>query len=514
MPEGQTISDQERSDQRVQQASRAVAWNGVLSISAALFGVAASVVTFRLLTKEQFGCLNTTTNYLRYASLLALFTLDTALLRYIPEYRARGDRKGLTDLLAKVFTVHFVVWAALVAVVAGIAGWLSAVNKADLRMLFYVGILVALPSVLSVSLQAVLTSFFRVKVQAVCTVIGGFLQLGCLWLFIRALGWGGPGAMLAQLGMSGFLVIVLLLFVVRLPYPKQTGEYSPMRLRRLLYFSAPYAFNRVAADVFGRQSEVFFLMPFYGAAAVATYGVAYQVSQRFLEFIPALFYGVGNVIAAEAYLQGRKQLARVMGVYWRILSMAVAAISIGGCALADKLTLLLFGAKGADAGPYAAVLFLTQASTVFTNPYFFVMRAEEKTWLTFWLSPPAAVISLGLDYLLIPKWGLNGALAATSLSFTLVTIMQYAVFRRVFPYLRIPWGYVLRCYAASLPMLLVVPLKAHVPGHLGFLVCLPLAMVLWCIGARALRLIGEDEADLLRRSKLPGTPFLLRILAR
>ena len=121
MPEGQTISDQERSDQRVQQASRAVAWNGVLSISAALFGVAASVVTFRLLTKEQFGCLNTTTNYLRYASLLALFTLDTALLRYIPEYRARGDRKGLTDLLAKVFTVHFVVWAALVAVVSTVA---------------------------------------------------------------------------------------------------------------------------------------------------------------------------------------------------------------------------------------------------------------------------------------------------------------------------------------------------------------------------------------------------------
>lgn len=503
-----------RDNTEIRQASRAVAWNGVVSISTALFGMAASVVTIRLLTKADYGLFTTAARYLQFATILVLGTLDLALLRYVPEYRHRRDRKGLVELIAKVLGMHAGMWLLLCGVTLVLARPISHMNGQDLTWLLYAGILVVLPSVLSLSLQAILTSFFSVRIQAIATIAGGILQIACLFLFIKAFRWGGPGAMLAQVGMSGFTLLVFAYQVSRLPFPGQESSYVPCSMKRILSFSAPYVLSALAQVVFLRQSEVFFLLPYWGPETTATYGYAYMLAQRFLEFVPAMFYGVGNVLASTAIQESRERLARVMNIYWRILAIALIATSIGGFALADRLAAVLFGAKGADAARYASILFLTQAAIAFVNPYNFIMRAEEKTWLTFWLSPPAAVISLGASFLLIPKYGLNGAVVATSLSFFLVTALQYVVFRRTFPYVDVPWSYFGRCYVASAPMLFAIPVKNLLPGFMGFVAGFAAALVMWAIGARAMRLVGPDEADLLRRSGLPGAESLLKVLTR
>lgn len=507
------------ADGRLRQASRAVAWNGVLSLVMTVFAVAANIVTVRLLTQSQYGLFSYASNWLRYASIISLFTLDAAVMRYVPEYRARGDRRGMVNLVWKVIGVHLVVWFVLTIVTALTSSHLSdlgrvpAARRAEMMGLMATGIAVVLPSVLYVSLQAVLTSFFAVRIQAIGAAIGGGLQLVLLWLFVRQLGWGGPGAMLAQLGLSGFLVALFALQVFRLPFPEQTSEYRPIGLRRLLMFSLPYVINGVAGAVFLRQSEVLFLQPYWGSVITATYSYAYMLAQRFLEFVPAVLYGVGNVLSSTAILEGREQLAKVMGIYWRVTAATITGVSIGGACLSDRLAVLFYGAKALEASQYATILFVTQAVIVFVNPYNFVMRAEEKTWLSFWLSPPAAAISLAVDFLLIPRFGLVGAVVATSISFSLVTLLQYAVFRRVFPYLKPPLEYFARCYVAALPILLVLPLKHLVPGHLGLLAGIVAAMGLWIAGARAMKLVGPAEADLLERSGLPGRRVLLKALA-
>ena len=506
-------------DIRLREASRAVAWNGVLSLVVTVFAVAANIVTVRLLSQSQYGLFSYASNWLRYASILSLFTLDAAVMRYVPEYRARGDRRGLLDLVYKVIGVHVVVWLLLTVVtvltsplLAGL-GRVPLTRRPEMLALMTSGIVVVLPSVLYVSMQAVLTSFFAVRVQAVGSAVGGVLQIALLWLFVSRLGWGGPGAMIAQLGMSGFLVLFYTAYILRLPFPAQTSEFRPIGLKRLLTFSLPYVINGVAGAVFLWQSEVLFLQPYWGSVVTATYSYAYMLAQRFLEFVPAVLYGVGNVLSASAFLEGRDQLAKVMGIYWRVTAATITAVSIGGACLADKLVVLFYGSKAVEAAQYAAILFITQAVIVFVNPYNFVMRAEEKTWLSFWLSPPAAAISLAVDFLLIPRFGLMGAAIATSITFSLVTIMQYMVFKRVFPYLKPPMGYFARCYVAALPMLLVWPLKQWLPGNAGLLAAVALAAGLWVAGARAMKLVGPEEADLIERSGLPGRRMLLRALA-
>lgn len=502
----------------VSQVSRAVAWNGIATLAATIFGMAASILTIRFLTKTQYGDFTVAANYLRYASILSLFTLDAALLRYVPEYRQRGDRKGLYNLILKVVLVHVIVWLVLTLAMvftgsyaAGVVG----ISWSIFRPLLVAGILVVLPSVLYVSLQAVLTAFYQVRIQAIAVIIGGIAQLLLLWLMVERWDWGGPGAMVAQIGMSGLLLVLFAWKVWRLPMEDTAKEGKSIPLRRLLGFSVPFVINGVAAAVFLRQSEVFFLRPAWGEEITATYSYAYMLSQRFLEFVPAMLFGVGNVVATQAFLQGREQLARVMGIYWRITSIIIAAVSIGGFTVADRLAVVFYGtSKGMEAGPIASILFLTQAIILFVNPYNFVMRAEEKTWLTFWLSPPAAVISIGCSLLFIPRYGLWGAVAATSASFALVTLLQYAVFQRVFPYLRLPLTYIFRCYGAAAFMLLALPLRALVPGIPGLLVLIVADIGLWIAGARVFRLFGEDETDLFRRSSLPGADLIMKVLAR
>ncbi len=495
-------------------AAKAVAWNAILSIVAIVVGTVVSIAQVRLLTKADFAPFTAASQILRYFQIFSLFTLDAALLRYIPEYRARGDRRGIKQLILLALGLNFAAWLLVVVVTAATAGLITHVNRMPMQALMYTGAAMVLPSVVQVSLQAVLTAFYRIRVQVIGTVAGGFAQLFCLWLFIQKLKLGGAGAMMAQIGMSGLLLIVFLYQLRKLPLPPQSGEYQPFPVRRLIGFSLPYVINLLAASVFRFQSEVLFLLPYHGRAMTSTYSYAYMVSQRFLEFVPAAFYGVGNVMVSTAFLEGREQLKRVVSIYWRIIAVSTAAVSVGGFVLADKLTLFLFGAKAQEAGHYAAILFLTQACVTFINPYNFVMRAEEKTWLAFWLSPPAAIISLGIDYLLIPRYGLHGAVIATSLSYSAVSLVQYIAFQRVFPYLKMPFGYIARCYVACLPMLLAIPLKGAVPGHSGLLVGFAAAAVLWAVGVRALRLLGEDEISLITRSNLPGMGVLVRVLAR
>lgn len=477
-------------------------------------GTVVSIVQVRLLTRSEFAPFTAASQILRYFQIFSLFTLDAALLRYIPEYRARGDRRGIKQLVLLALTTNFVAWALVVLVTAATAGLISHVNKAPMQLLMYSGALMVLPSVVQVSLQAVLTAFFRIRVQVIGTIAGGFAQLFCLWLFIDRLKLGGVGAILAQIGMSGLLLAVFGYQLTKLPLPAQTGEYQPFPLKRLIGFSLPYVINLLAGAIFRFQSEVLFLLPYHGRAVTSTYSYAYMVSQRFLEFVPAAFYGVGNVMVSTAFLEGREQLKRVVSIYWRIIALSTTAVSAGGFVLADRLTVFLFGGKAQEAGHFAAILFLTQACITFINPYNFVMRAEEKTWLAFWLSPPAAIISLGVDYLLIPKYGLVGAVIATSVSYSAVSLVQYVVFRRTFPYLRMPFRYVGRCYAACLPMLLAIPVKAAVPGNLGLLAGFAVAAALWAAGVKAFGLLGEDEVSLMTRSNLPGMGVLVRALAR
>ncbi|MGQ9922582.1 MAG: hypothetical protein ACUVSM_01410 [Armatimonadota bacterium] len=498
----------------VARVSRAVAWNGIVSIVATAFGMAASILTVRLLTLTEYGAFVVASNYLRYAAILMLFTLDAALHRYVPEYRFRGDRAGLKDLLSKVIRVHLTIWALLVIATLVGAPWLSRLNNTDLNALMLTGIAVTLPSVVYVSLQAVLTAFYEVRIQAIGFAIGGVLQLVCLWFLVGVLKLGGPGAMLGQLGMSGTLLLLFGYWLRKLPWPGQVSPFQPIHLKRLLKFSLPFVINAVAGAVFLRQSEVFFLQPFHGAEETALYSYGYTLSQRFLEFVPAMLYGVGNVLASSAFLQGRDYLAKVMGIYWRVTSIVITAVSVGGFVLADRLIVLLFGAKAAPAGWIASLLFITQAIIIFVNPYNFVMRAEEKTWLGFWLSPPAAAISLGCSYLLIPPYGIEGAVAATSLSFALVTLFQFVVFRRKFPYLRMPLSYIFRCYAASSLMVLAWPIKQWAPGTAGLVAGVVASVALWLSGARLFRLVGDEEADLIRRARLPGSSLVLRLLTR
>ena len=57
-------------------------------------------------------------------------------------------------------------------------------RRPEMLALMTSGIVVVLPSVLYVSMQAVLTSFFAVRVQAVGSAVGGVLQIALLWLFV------------------------------------------------------------------------------------------------------------------------------------------------------------------------------------------------------------------------------------------------------------------------------------------------------------------------------------------
>ena len=380
-----------------------------------IFAFAFSVFVVRRLGAEDFGRYSAA---MAYAYILASFTdMGTSALS-VREMARKAEN------IAWMVPDIMILRALLSIVVIGVttlSAWILGKSSdmvlgifiASCGMLLYAfqgpldGVMIAIE-------RLDLSSFFNLLNQVV------FIILGTVSLLTGA---GYIGLLLSSL--AGVLVMGSASnYVVRRPLKMRFERPASRRWRSLLQASFPFGVMGIIVE-FTRRFDVVFMSFVLTYAAVGWYNVPYNLVLMMLLLAQSLALSIYPTMVKE-YDSGRGSIQDTVQRAMRYLLLLSLPMAVGGTLVADRIIILLYGLNFAAAVPVLQIM-------IWGLPFLFLSEILGRTSYTMHLEKKAAqivminaVITITLDVVLIPRFGVIGAAAVMVIS-RLIGVIQSSV---------------------------------------------------------------------------------------
>jgi O-antigen/teichoic acid export membrane protein len=245
-------------------------------------------------------------------------------------------------------------------------------------------------------------------------------------VFVGTLGLGVSGSLLAT-GAGSALVIACTLPVVL----ARAGLRPNLAMaREMVAFGAPHAMNVISAWVL-QLSDRYLLGHFASLSQVAGYSVAYSLGGILSALVISPFSMAWWVLMYPiAKRDDARNMFRLIFRWFSIvLLFAAFGLSLGGISV---LNLFFPAPYHAD----APVIPIVAAATMFNGVFLVVslgVSLQRKTWLASLYFIFSALINVGLNLLLIPRYGALGAAISTLAAYIALALMAAIVNRWIYP---------------------------------------------------------------------------------
>lgn len=279
---------------------------------------------------------------------------------------------------------------------------------------------------------------------------GGFL----LGLPLAMAGWGGA----APLAAVGIVTAACLAWV----WPAERrrakgGQFDPERLKRNAAYGLPVALSLVASLALA-TTDRFVIAAFLDESAVGAYHAGYSVGNRLIDIVFVWLSLAGAPALVAAYERGGRAAMEPAARQQAQLIVLMALPAATGLALvSEPLIGILVGeqlrAQAAAVTPWIAVAALF--SGLHTHYFLQAFTLGRRTGLLAVVVIGPAMLNIGLNLLLIPRFGLVGAAWSTAFSYGLGAIVSAGLGRRAVP-MPIPWAVLGRAGLAAGAMAAVV----------------------------------------------------------
>jgi len=495
----------------LQRASSAAPWSLLAKLFRFVFSLVTSMLVVRLLLPEQYGVLAITRTTLAFAAALIGLGMGNALIRYLPERETK--KAGSRRLLRLCGGVQAMGWIVFVLLAFALRGPIDRSYGSPIGTPLLAGIALLSGNLLFSLVSNSLTATFRTRKLA---FLQGGLSAAILVLTVITLHLipeeRGTTRVIGVLAAASLPHLIIAIFVIpRLSRRLSPGQ-APAERGRILRYAAPLAGIEVLNLITWRQSETLILGYWEGAEAAGIFDIAYRLPQLLLEFVPEAVWPLVLAAFVEVYTRDKKRIDEMVRSYFRLLFLLVTPVTLFGVLYGDLLIQVLYGPNGQASAPYARLFFLIFHISFFGTPYSTALYLIEKSWVNMVLALVFAVINVGLDLLLIPRYGLPGAIPPVFIAIAISPFLRAWAVRRFHGPIRIPWAFLGRAYAISAVMALLYPLRPYAEGPAGFAGLLAASAVLFLVALRLGRLFGPEERDLIERSNLPGKALLVRWL--
>jgi O-antigen/teichoic acid export membrane protein len=435
-------------------------WRGLLgylpaNVVQGVAGMLAIVLFTRVLSPAEYGVYALAFTAMSLGHTLIFTWIEAAMARF---YAREAGSASLADHFATLYRCWLA--AALVfGVMAAVAMvlWPPSALKAALA--------VGLASILGRSLIKLIQERRRAAGEARAFAILDILQtaggLG-IGLILIALGFHGAGAIAG----SGVIAAIGLLWALPGELRRgRGGHFDAARARAYAAYGLPIAASLVLAAALA-TTDRFLLALYLNDTSVGVYHAGYSLASRSLDVL-FIWLGMASGPALIMALErGGMDALRINARQQASLMVALALPAAVGLALvarplADVIVGPALRVGAARVTPWIAASALFSGVTVYyLNPAFALAR---RTGLLLAVMAAPAVLNIGLNLVLIPKFGLDGAMWSTTASYGLGMVASFALGRRALP-LPIPVADIARAGAASLAMALAV---LSLPGHGG-----------------------------------------------
>jgi O-antigen/teichoic acid export membrane protein len=244
-------------------------------------------------------------------------------------------------------------------------------------------------------------------------------------IFVAALSWGVRGALLAN-AISAGAVLVLLVPEIRLALIRMPS--APL-LRQMLSFGLPF-FPVLLSGWFIDASDRYLLELFRTTAEVGYYSLAYRV---------AMIMSIAVAAFSMGWAPLRYQIYErpdAPDMYRRLTTYYVIAASLLGVALsvfARDIVRLIAPPSYAPAAGVVPILTLAYALWGLYLIMITGMGVTKRTAPMAWIAGAAAAFNLGVNLVVIPRWGMLAAAVTTALANALMVAGGWLYSQRVYP---------------------------------------------------------------------------------
>lgn len=489
----------------VERAGAAMSWNIVAKLARFVAMPIGYAIIVRSLGEYDWGLLNLLRTISAFAMVIVIAGGGNVMLRYLPQVRIRGGMHSMMADVGKLLAMQAAVWLVLVAAGWRLGGMLAGIFATDdARFATYLVISLAfvLFEVSMTITMNLLQSWYETRRMGFVIVAGNAVYVGLLLLMLRS-GWGIPGVLAAGGVVNLAMTLALLPQAVELTSSGRDDGVPGPGLSRLLKFSFPFVVIGVLNQIVWRHSEVLFLGHFSGVKAAGYFGLAYRVPQMALEFIPLSIWPIVMAGVSESYARDPAKFPRTVDLYYRLLFLLVMPVAAFGFAFSGALVPLLFGSAMEPAARMTQLFFVVFSYSFIYTPLSMALYVIEKSWVNMLVFAVLAVINIGLDLALIPRFHLWGAFFPVAA----VMIAGIAAFRIAVGKfglgLRIPAAFIGRCYVAVFPVacLSLSTERWSTPGALAAQMLIGVGL-LWA-GIRISGVFGPREKELVMRLPLP-----------
>lgn len=246
-----------------------------------------------------------------------------------------------------------------------------------------------------------------------------------------------------KLGITGFMVSVMLsdfLSGITVWAIAKHGRFFSFQyadrelLEVMLRFSLPLIPTAILWIITGFSDRLFIRHMVDGTAA-GVYGAATKIP-NLLSMVSTVFYQAWNMSAiAENDSKGRSAFyTQVYEAYQAMLVLAAGFIIAFDKVLSAILIRTNTDPAYADAYRYTPVLVVAVLLMCFNQFLSSIYTVSKKTKNSFWSSLAAAVLNLVLNAVLIPNFGVHGAIAATFASYLVCYVIRIVDTRRLIPF--------------------------------------------------------------------------------
>jgi len=467
------------------------------NIVSAVVGLLTIVVFTRLLTPAQYGGYALALSLMTLAHTLLFTWAEAAMARFQAQARERDE---VADHMATLYRTWVVLAVGFPLLAAAIA-WLAPLDQ-TLKLAVIAGQAAVIVRSLIKLVQERRRADGEVAAASLLDMAqnGGGFALGVGFI---ALGWGAAGP------FFGFVVAAALCLLVTLKRElamTRGGRFERHRLREYASYGLPVSLSLILALIIS-TTDRFLLAAFLDETAVGVYHAGYSLSNRTLDIL-FVWMGMAGGPAMVAALErgGRPALeasAREQSSFMVLLTLPAA---VGVALVAQPLAQVLVGEAlvegAARVTPWVAVgAFFSGVTTYYLHTAFTLGR---RTHLLFAAMVIPAGLNLALNLVLIPRFGIDGAMWATAVSYAVGALASWALGRRAMP-LPLPlealWKSGLACIAMALAL-------APIPA-LGGIVELAIKGAVGAVVYGAV-IYGLDAAGVRRR----GSTLLQGLRAR
>ncbi len=379
---------------------------------------AIQVLTVRLLTKNDYGAFAYALQLASLGASVSVFGLDKTITRFVPIFQEKGEYNKLFGTILMMVSTILSIGFFLIMLVLGLREWLAQSFISDqlavslLMILVFLSPLDALDSLL-VGMFAVFASprsiFFRKHVLGPGLKLSVVLLLVFLKSNVHFLAWGY---------LIADILGVVLYSGIMIHHLRKLGLFRHLDIHRIQFpikevfgFSIPLLTTDLVFLL--RSSLVVVMLGYFRSTIdVASFRAVLPVARLNMVVIQSftfLFMPIAARMFANKDQDGINDLYWQSAIWITVISFPIFIVTFS---LAQPLTLLLFGERYAQSGIIMALLafgYYFNAALGFNAD---TLRVYGRVRYIITIDILAMLVSLGLNLVLIPRYGATGAAIA------------------------------------------------------------------------------------------------------